>query len=45
MRKEICNFNVDEGGDVNVLIYLLNLKGIGVNMKGSDDRTILHSAW
>jgi ankyrin repeat protein len=37
-------FNQNDGGDVNVLIYLLNQNGINVNIKGQYSRTLLHWA-
>jgi ankyrin repeat protein len=37
-------FNSNEGGDINTLMYLLNLKGINVNMRDYNNYTILHSA-
>jgi hypothetical protein len=37
------HFDSNEG-DINTLIYLLNLEGIDVNMKDNIGRTILHSA-
>jgi ankyrin repeat protein len=38
------HFNLHEGGDINILKYLLNLEGVNVNKKGDDGRTILHYA-
>jgi ankyrin repeat protein len=38
------NFNPDEGGDINVLAYLINQKDVNVNIKGEHGRTLLHYA-
>jgi ankyrin repeat protein len=38
------SFKSNEGGDINTLKYLLNVKGIDVNMKSNNDSTILHAA-
>ena len=37
-------FNANQGGDINTLMYLLNLKGIDVNMERTDGHTLLHAA-
>jgi hypothetical protein len=44
IQYALCYFNSKKGGEVNTLMHLLNLKGIDVNMKGDDGRTILHAA-
>jgi ankyrin repeat protein len=36
------NFDPNKGGDINTLIYLLNLEDTDVNMKTNNGRTILH---
>jgi ankyrin repeat protein len=36
-------FDSNKGGDIDILIYLLNLKGIDINTKGQCRHTILHS--
>jgi len=37
-------FNTNWGGDLNVLIYLINLMGINVNIKNKFGDTLLHEA-
>jgi ankyrin repeat protein len=37
-------FNLNSGGDVDVLIYLLNQKDVNVNIKGQSGVTLLHLA-
>jgi ankyrin repeat protein len=37
-------FNLNNGGDITVLTYLLTQKGINVNIKGDYGDTILHTA-
>jgi hypothetical protein len=39
-----CCFDPNKGGDINTLKYLINLKGLDVNMKDYNNRTILHYA-
>jgi len=38
------SFNPSWGGDIDVLMYLLNRKDVNVNIKGEDDTTLLHAA-
>jgi ankyrin repeat protein len=38
-------FNLDEGGDINTLIYLLSQKYISTYLKGYNGRTIVHEAF
>jgi ankyrin repeat protein len=38
------HFDPIDGGDINVLTYLINQKGINVNIKGEYDYTLLHYA-
>jgi ankyrin repeat protein len=36
-------FKPSDGGDVNVLAYLINQKAVNINIKGRCDRTLLHT--
>jgi ankyrin repeat protein len=38
------NFNPDDGGDINVLAYLLNQENVNINLTCDHYRTILHKA-
>jgi ankyrin repeat protein len=38
------NFDSPDGGDITVLMYLLNQKGVNVNVKNRTDTTLLHKA-
>jgi ankyrin repeat protein len=38
------NFNPDDGGDINMLAYLLNQKSVNINLTCDHYRTILHKA-
>jgi ankyrin repeat protein len=44
LHRAIHRFDPGWGGDVNVLVYLINQTNIGVNTKYTDDFTLLHSA-
>jgi ankyrin repeat protein len=38
------NFNPHEGGDITVLTYLINQKGVNLNITNRNDHTLLHLA-
>jgi len=44
IRRALYFFDPNNGGDITVLTYLLNQKGVNVNFKGKDGDTILHWA-
>jgi hypothetical protein len=44
IHDAFCYFNPNEGGDINTLMYLLNLEDVDVNKKGQYGHTILHLA-
>jgi ankyrin repeat protein len=44
LHKAFSQFKPSNRGDINVLYYLLNQKGIIVNAKGCRDHTLLHYA-
>jgi hypothetical protein len=43
MNVWVYPFNPSKGGDINVLGYLINQKGVNVNAKYKGDYTLLHT--
>jgi ankyrin repeat protein len=44
LHRALDRFNPNDGGDINVLTYLINQKNVNVNINGSSGRTLLHLA-
>jgi ankyrin repeat protein len=44
LHHALCNFNPNKGGEITVLMYLVNQMNINVNTKGYNGYTILHTA-
>jgi ankyrin repeat protein len=44
LHNALLNFNLNKGGDITVLTYLLSQEGIDPNIKGQWGHTLLHSA-
>jgi ankyrin repeat protein len=44
IHNALSFFDPDDGGDINVLTYLLNQEKIDANIKGEDGYTLLHLA-
>jgi ankyrin repeat protein len=44
LRCALQHFDPNDGGDINVLLYLLNQKNIEANIKDEEGHTILHYA-
>jgi ankyrin repeat protein len=43
-HKALEYFNPNDGGDITVLYYLLNQKGVNVNIKRKNSHSLLHTA-
>jgi ankyrin repeat protein len=44
IHNALSFFDPDDGGDINVLAYLLNQKNVDANIKGENGYTLLHLA-
>jgi ankyrin repeat protein len=44
IRYAFSHFDSNKGGDINILMYLINLKNIDVNIRGYIGHTLLHLA-
>jgi len=44
LHISLCNFDSDNGGDINVLTYLINQENVNVNIRGEHGYTLLHYA-
>jgi ankyrin repeat protein len=44
LHQALFHFKPDDGGDINVLTYLIDQMSVNLNIKGEYERTLLHDA-